>query len=153
MDPYIVAVGGDFFPGYRMLVPLAVPAAFIAALGVQALRGARLAPRIGAIGVALLGVYGALQLRDPQIARAHEEGWVWDGRAIALDLGRGFGAARPTIAVVSASVLPYWSNLPAIDMLGLNDAEMWRHASPEFGRAGSATSSATPDRCSPVDPI
>jgi len=131
---YVAAVGGDFFPGYRLLIPLIPAAACLIALGAEVLRATRHFRAGIAAGIVLLLGYGALQLRDPEITRAASERWIWDKRAIGVQLGQAFAAEQPRIAVIHAGWLPYWSNLPALDMLGLNDAEMWRHASPEFGK-------------------
>ncbi|HVP38318.1 MAG TPA: hypothetical protein VMS93_03955 [Candidatus Saccharimonadales bacterium] len=133
---YLAVVGGDTFPARRQLVPLIVPAAMLAAGALPAGRPGRRAR--AAIGLAaaggLLAALLMLQLRDPENRRARQERWEWDGRETGLLLQRLFGPAQPLIAVDAAGAIPYWSGLPALDMLGLNDAYLPRHRPAGFGR-------------------
>jgi len=131
---YVVAIGGDFFPAYRHLVPVVGLLALLAADAVQ-----RLARRWGsgwavAIGIVLLVPYGLLQLRHQENTRARDETWVWGARAVARVLGSSFGLARPLMAVTAAGSFPYWTGFPSLDMLGLNDAYIASHAPPDFGQ-------------------
>jgi hypothetical protein len=52
----------------------------------------------------------------------------------AATLKRAFGSRRPLLAVDAAGALPYWSDFPALDMLGLNDAFIAHHPPRDFGR-------------------
>jgi hypothetical protein len=132
---YVIAIGGDFFPGYRLLVPALPPLAILMALGVEASTHYPRARSVGTVALpVLLLAFGWLQLRDPENTRANREGWIWDSRAVGLMLKRAFGDARPLLAVANAGALPYWTDFPALDMLGLNDAETPRYPSPEFGK-------------------
>ena len=74
------------------------------------------------------------QFSHEQNKRALEEtSWVWDGQVIGLFLKQAFGEAQPLLAANVAGCLPYWSELPAIDMLGLNDYYLPRHPPQNFG--------------------
>jgi hypothetical protein len=134
---YIAIVGGDIFPAWRHFVPVLVVLSLALGEGVALLhkylhqRSVRTALVI-VLG-ALVAVYYNGQLRNPQNLAAAQERWEWDGQAIGLVLKRAFGQAQPLFAVDSAGCLPYFSGLPAIDMLGLNDRYIATHPPPDFG--------------------
>jgi hypothetical protein len=48
---------------------------------------------------------------------------------------KAFGKAQPLLAVDGAGSLPFFSELPALDILGLNDRYLALHPPPDFGRA------------------
>jgi arabinofuranosyltransferase len=132
---YVALVGGDIFPGWRQLSLALIPLAYLVAEGAE-----RVAERWGirsAWGLlAILGLgywHWTRQLDDPENKRAKAEVWEWDGYAVGDVLKRAFGARAPLLAVDAAGALPYWSGLPALDMLGLNDAYLPRHPPPGFG--------------------
>ena len=93
--------------------------------------GARAAARAGA-AVALFLVW-AVQLTDPQLDRAREERWQWDGEVVGRLLGTAFAAEQPLLAVDAAGSVPYFSRLPAVDMLGLSDGYLAHHRPADFG--------------------
>ena len=130
---YLVVVGGDVFPARRLFVPLVVVTGFMGAeaLG-RVLERRRLAGVAGAT-LFVLAVYAALQLADPAAARSRVERWEWDGEVIGRFLARAFGDRMPMIAVDPAGSVPYWSKLPAIDMLGLSDRWLAHHPPADFG--------------------
>lgn len=127
---YLVVIGGDIFPAYRHFVPIVVVMAFVLAEGMLLLlrRAAVLrSSRVGVmIGLLITVGFAAVQFSDPENRRALDERWEFDGKALGLALKKAFGEQQPTIAVSAAGCLPYWSELPAIDMLGLNDAHIAR---------------------------
>ena len=51
-------------------------------------------------------------------------------------LGSGFDSEQPLIAVTAAGCIPYFSGLPALDMLGLNDKHIARLPSSPGGAIG-----------------
>ncbi|HEV3468138.1 MAG TPA: hypothetical protein VG148_02380 [Pyrinomonadaceae bacterium] len=134
---YVAAIGGDIFPAWRHFVPLLLLLALVAAEG-----GAWLARRAGrrAFAVAMLaaalglGLFGYLQYRDEENSRAVSERWEWDAEVVGTLLKKAFGAEQPLLAVDPAGGLPFWSELPAIDMLGLNDLYLPRHPPPDLGQ-------------------
>ena len=77
-----------------------------------------------------------VQKSDSENLRAKTEVWEWDGFAIGTLLREAFGALSPLLAVDAAGALPYWSGLPSIDMLGLNDAYIAHHPPATFGHGG-----------------
>jgi hypothetical protein len=119
---YLAYVGGDHFPGYRLLHGALAPLALLAALGLRRLaavrHGAVLAPVL-----AIAGVGGSLlQSRTDALSIfARDETWEWHGKGAGEVLAAAFGEQRPRIAVDAAGALPYYSRLPALDMLGLCD--------------------------------
>jgi hypothetical protein len=129
---YVAAIGGDIFPGWRHLVPVVVLLAFMIAEGMASLRG-----RAVAVGAALCVIATALQLGVQAHAgenrRAIAERWEWDGQVVGTVLKRAFGEAKPVIAVEAGGCLPYFSGLPSIDMLGLNDPWLPFHPPENIG--------------------
>ena len=75
-----------------------------------------------------------MQFRDAENRRAKNELWEWEGLPIGTTLRQAFGSQSPLLAVDAAGALPYWSELPSLDMLGLNDHHIPRHPPPDFGR-------------------
>jgi arabinofuranosyltransferase len=133
---YLAVVGGDIFPGWRQLIFVLVPISLLIAELAERLTAEhhRLAPLLA---LALVGA-GALHLNiqrgDSENLRAMHELWEWDGFGIGTLLKQAFGARQPLHAVDAAGALPYWSELPTLDMLGLNDAYLAHHPPPGFGR-------------------
>lgn len=135
---YVGLVGGDIFPAFRQLVPGVLPLTFLAAEGAEAFLTWR--PRAWpALSVALALAVAAQvleQRRHPENHRAVTERWEWAGEPMGELLRVAFGARRPLLAVDAAGALPFWSKLPALDMLGLNDSWLARHPPPGFGHGG-----------------
>jgi hypothetical protein len=136
---YVMLVGGDGLPMYRFLVP-ALPLFFLLiALGTAggvARLGAGRAARIGA-AILILGLCAGTALRAYRgpsarsIARSRLEVSAWK------EVGAYFAANAPpgaSIAVLAAGAIPYFSQLEAIDMLGLNDRTIARREMPGLGR-------------------
>jgi len=135
---YVVAVGGDIFPAWRHFVPLIPLMALMLAEGTRWLQQ-HLSIRFGAaVILAVLAVlfapYCWLQFTNDRNRTAAEELWEWHGQVVGLMLKKGFGSAQPLIAVDSSGCVPYWSELPAVDMLGLNDYYLPRHPPESFGQ-------------------
>jgi arabinofuranosyltransferase len=51
---------------------------------------------------------------------------VWEWKATGLFLHAAFGNEQPLVAVIAAGAIPYWSQLPTLDLFGLNDAHIAR---------------------------
>ena len=131
---YVVVIGGDFFPGRRHLVPAIVVLAFLTgAAFTEWIRQGQSARRIAWIGTLCLAAYGAGQFVDPKNILARHELWVWDGEAIGGLLRQAFSAQRPLLAVDPAGCMPYFSRLPSVDMLGINDRYLAHHPPMGFG--------------------
>jgi arabinofuranosyltransferase len=135
---YLVFIGGDIFPAYRHFVPLMVIFAFALAEGAREI-AERLAARplylyaVVLVIVALFPTYAQRQNTDKHSVRAIRERWEWQGKEVALLLKRAFERQRPLLAVTAAGCLPYWSELPSLDMLGLNDYYLPRHPPADMG--------------------
>jgi arabinofuranosyltransferase len=52
-------------------------------------------------------------------------------------LSQAFASKAPLLAVDSAGCIPYFSGLPSLDMLGLNDAYLGHHPPEDFGESTS----------------
>jgi hypothetical protein len=133
---YVALVGGDIFPGWRQLLFVLVPLGLLVAEGAE--EAQKHWGRLAGWGMLLLLPLAywhfVRQMGDPENQRAKSERWEWDGYAVGDVLRRAFGARAPLLAVDAAGALPYWSGLPAVDMLGLNDAYLPRHPPPGFGQ-------------------
>jgi arabinofuranosyltransferase len=135
---YVVFMGGDIFPAYRHLIPLIVVFAFALAEGAQAI-AERLSTRpvvvatIALVTFAPFGPFAERQRMDRHSVRAVRERWEWQGKEVALLLKSAFHRQQPLMAVTAAGCLPYWSELPSLDMLGLNDYYLPRHPPPDMG--------------------
>jgi hypothetical protein len=123
---YIAAVGGDWLPEARFVVPLIPLLALLAQAGL-----AQLAER-GRWGLALAAALLALavfdQTRHTLATSAYDpSNLIWRENDTVLrrrEVGRWLRANTPPdtlVAVEAAGALPYYSERPAIDILGLND--------------------------------
>jgi len=141
---YVARIGGDFLDLYRFLTPL-LPALFcVLTYSASRLFSESQGPaRFAVLGVAawLFVAHGRNQLsmaeRASQVAESsraalHLEplGWTrlyalrWQG--IGRWLARA-GTAGDSTAVGAAGALPFYSELPNLDLFGLNDLEIARH--------------------------
>jgi hypothetical protein len=132
---YVLLVGGDIFPAHRMLVPAVVLGAFLAALGCETLasRARLLAPVVAVAAAVVLVRFHRTQANDATVGYARTERWEWDGQVVGHLLATAFGRAQPLLAVDAAGSLPYFSGLPSLDMLGLNDRYLAHHPPTDFG--------------------
>lgn len=128
---YVVAIGGDHFPAFRHMLPAQLCMAVLLALGLGAWSDAtgrwRWVPAgvVVAIGVlAIPYVFSQRTFSDINVAKRSR--WQWDGQALGITFGRAFADEAPLWAVTAAGCLPYFSRLPALDLLGLNDAHIAR---------------------------
>jgi arabinofuranosyltransferase len=134
---YLVIIGGDIFPAWRHFVPLLV--IFVMMVGItaewisQQKRAASFATAL-TICVVFLTVFVWLQFRDDENLRAISERWEWDGKAVGTMLKEAFGPQQPLMAIDPAGCLPYWSELPSLDMLGLNDYHLPRNPPANLGQ-------------------
>jgi arabinofuranosyltransferase len=134
---YLILIGGDIFPAWRHFVPLLVLLVLLAAVAAEwlALQARKKQFKVAmVVAVLLLGVFVVMQARDTENLRAISERWEWDGKAVGEMLKQAFLAQQPLMAVDPAGCLPYWSELPTVDMLGLNDYYLPRHPPPGIGQ-------------------
>lgn len=109
-------VGGDWMLGYRFIVPILPLIVLPIGLALSYLK------RPVAIGLAVIliaySIHLGLQLHEKAIKQVNSDrGDILMGQYIqSLKL-----PANTKIAVIDAGAIPYYANLPAIDMIGLND--------------------------------
>ncbi|MBL8756191.1 MAG: hypothetical protein JNK15_23050 [Planctomycetes bacterium] len=126
---YLVGIGGDHFPGRRMLHGAVVP---LALLATSALAWRRLAWALAAALLVGVGANVWLARTDPQSLELRGEVWEWRGRAVGEALRTTFAASRPLLAVDAAGAVPFYSGLPCLDQLGLCDRTIARTPFPEW---------------------
>ncbi len=136
-NSYLIVIGGDIFPGHRHFVVNVVLLAFALKYGFQGLNLAGWRPlvRYSLTGVVLFLFipFGRAQLELEVNRLAIGERWEWGGRKVGLWLKQAFHAEQPLMAVTAAGCLPFWSEFPCLDMLGLNDHYLPRHPPEDFG--------------------
>jgi len=133
---YVVVIGGDIFPARRHLVPIVVGAVLLLANGIASLMHRSTLWRLGtwaAVAGALV-LLATQQPGDVENQRARVERWEWEGQVIGTLFRHAFGAQQALLAVDAAGCVPYFSGLPSIDMLGLNDRYLAHHPPATFGR-------------------
>lgn len=119
---YVAAIGGDYFPRQRVLLPVLLPLVALAAAGIAALAAGGRPARMLAwlLPVAALGFSAHDAARPPTWVTPLTR-WEWDGVAIGRWLRRAFPVEQPRIALDAAGAEPWASRLPSLDMLGLCD--------------------------------
>jgi arabinofuranosyltransferase len=132
---YLVIIGGDIFPAWRHLVVVVVLAALLSAEGLEWViaRFHRRRWAVVAAVVTSLGLLAFLQATDAENIRTRAERWEWDGQVVGRLLRAAFGPRQPLLATDLAGCIPYFSGLPTIDMLGLNDRWIASHPPADFG--------------------
>lgn len=148
---YLVFIGGDIFAAYRLYAPcililsiaLGGAMAWISETGGQRrarypqARNRLLIAPARSVGLLLMMAIPILQFYwqqgDERIERARTQRTEWEGKSVGLLLRSAFADRQPTIAVDAAGAVPYWSQLPAIDMLGLCDYHIPRRRPAKLG--------------------
>jgi hypothetical protein len=126
---FIAYVGGDGLPMYRFVVPWLGLLVILAALGAESWANRFPQRRVAVAALwALLACGGLSSIRPNFTGRDHDfvqqdvrEVGAWTA------IGRWFKEHAPegsSIAVLPAGAIPYYSELVALDMLGLNDVEI-----------------------------
>ncbi len=132
---YVIGIGGDNMPQRRHLVALVVVGAFAGAELMRAAARRRLLAALGALAaVTVVGHTARVQLADEaRLYGAAPGGWAWAGVSTGDLFRRAFAREQPLVAVDAAGAFPYYSRLPALDMLGLTDRYLATHPPPTFG--------------------
>lgn len=119
---YLVAVGGDHFPGRRLLHGAIAPLALLATVPLRTRPTTRAAMLVAAFATALLAGWQAFAVRgDAQTLELRAEVWEWRGQRLGEALRRAFADQQPLLAVDAAGAVPFYSQLPSLDLLGLCD--------------------------------
>jgi arabinofuranosyltransferase len=129
---YMVRIGGDIFPAWRLLGYVVVVAGSLVAFILRDDLRSPTAPAALRWVTALVALTAVGSHYDP-FNWAERETWQWDGQAVGTMLGRLFKQARPLIAVDAAGAIPYYSKFPALDMLGLTDRYLAHHRPRNIG--------------------
>ncbi|MCO5251605.1 MAG: hypothetical protein M9949_09320 [Candidatus Kapabacteria bacterium] len=138
--PYLIFIGGDIFPAYRHMGVVVV--AFIWLIldsnhqimsflsRIERFSGKAIKPVLISCFVLL---FIGLQFVNTPSRRAKHERWEWIGKELGLTLNNSFSETQPLVAVTAAGCIPYWSELPALDMLGLNDKHIAKNRPVDVG--------------------
>jgi hypothetical protein len=131
---YLAAIGGDHFPGRRLLHGAIAPLALLAARPARWLAFPVVA-MAATCAVLLAAMWNVVAARsDPQTAELRSETWEWRGKVLGEALARAFGDQRPLLAVDAAGAVPFYSRLPALDLLGLCDRTIAKTPMPDWVR-------------------
>ncbi len=111
----VIALGGDWMPGFRLFAPVLPLYAWLAARGGWLVFRRR--RRVAIALVTLAAVVPALDL-IAELPRAHQAGALREsnGRTLASELHMG-----ETVAIVDAGFVPYVAGVATIDLAGLTD--------------------------------
>lgn len=156
MSLHVIRVGGDFMALHRFLVPLMPVVAVLAALGLRVVVERLAAAGHGrgriAVGAALAAVlFGVQVARVDRAALAvgseggvDSIGWLAMFADQTAAIGRYLAENAPpdaSIATTAAGIIPFYSRLHTLDVLGLND-EWIAHNVPARGNRPGHTKSA-----------
>lgn len=132
---YVTLVGGDIFPAFRHYYVVLIFFTFAIILGLNAINLNKINFSnnkfiSGVIAALIFNAFIQTQFKDNQ--NAVNERWEFRGMQLGERLKKTF-PDKTLIAVTAAGCIPYSSELPAIDMLGLNDYYIPRHPPADFG--------------------
>ena len=137
---YVIRVGGDFME-FRFLVPV-LPLLFVLTSWLVLQQVASRQIRAGLLILILGGsVFHALTYTRSPLSRymesvqelaSHVPGW----KELGLFLEQSFPDRDVTIAVTPAGIIPFYSRLPSVDMLGLSDRWVAENGLRTMGRSG-----------------
>ncbi len=135
---YITGIGGDIFPGFRFSLPLIPLLSIVVALCMTMLRNKiQVVTSSNNYLIALTMLILAIFIIQSHLSinyRTKYETWEWNCMAIGNTLRTGFSKINlPLIATTTAGALPFYSKMPALDMLGLNDYYLAHHRPSDFG--------------------
>lgn len=135
---YLTLVGGDIFPAFRHYYVVLIFFVFAIILGLQAVTAINFYCKKVLVGIVfLLALNAWVQTKIPDNRNAKEERWEFRGMHLGDKLKKIF-PPNTLIAVTASGCIPYASELPSIDMLGLNDYYTPRHPPANFGTGSLA---------------
>ncbi|WP_029293272.1 hypothetical protein [Chryseobacterium hispalense] len=129
---YVITVGGDIFPAFRHYYVVLIIFVFAIIFGLNEMQFSFKTKnsKTGFIVILLLNPFFQLLIPDNQ--NAIYERWEFRGMKLGETLKSTF-PENTLIAVTAAGCIPYSSELPTVDMLGLNDYYTPRHPPKNFG--------------------
>lgn len=135
---YITLVGGDIFPAFRHYYVILIFFVFAIILGLHTVQPSHVySKKILSICIVIFVASIWLQTIFPDNRNVKEEKWEFRGMHLGEKLKNIF-PSNTLIAVTASGCIPYSSELPAIDMLGLNDYYTPRHPPANFGTGALA---------------
>ncbi|MEC3876258.1 glycosyltransferase family protein [Chryseobacterium salviniae] len=129
---YVVTVGGDIFPAFRHYYVVLILLIFAIILGLNEMQFSFKTKSIQTGYIVILLINPFIQLLIPDNQNAIDERWEFRGMKLGETLKNTF-PENTLIAVTAAGCIPYSSELPTVDMLGLNDYYTPRHPPKNFG--------------------
>jgi arabinofuranosyltransferase len=128
---YIIMVGGDCMPAFRFVAPIMPLLALAAALGADSVSRRR------GILILLAVIVGgnnlAQMIYSPKIAgQIQADKVAFRGKAVGEWL-KGHVPPGTLLATNTAGSVAYYSDLPIVDMLGLNDLHIAHQEAPNIG--------------------
>jgi hypothetical protein len=128
---YVILVGGDCMPAFRFLTPIIPPLALIAGVGVCAISRRR--AWLVALTI-IIGSHGVYQMINHSRITPHIQidRVAYNGREVGHWLKANF-PPETLLATNAAGSLAYYSKLPIVDMMGLNDAHIAHREIPNIG--------------------
>ena len=128
---YVLISGGDNLVGGRVLIP-ALPLVLAALSAVMAATLGQF--RYGIILVVLLGAASIIGYAQSDFVQSHIARWQrnYPVRQAAGEYLRDNFPADTLVALNPAGIIPYYSQLPTIDMLGLNDEYIGQFGQRDF---------------------
>lgn len=134
---YVVLIGGDIFPAFRHYYAVLIVLVFAVIFSLNDLQAGLKTKSLRTGFIILLIINPFIQLLIPANEYAIGERWEFRGLKLGNTLKNTFPETT-LIAVTAAGCIPYASELPAIDMLGLNDYYTPRHPPENFGTGSLA---------------
>ncbi len=147
----VIRVGGDFMGLHRFLVPLMPLVAVIGALGIRRLvdasRGRARVAACACVIVAFALVAWRADRLDRWSMRPESErgvdriGWLKMFAGQCTAIGKWLEVNAPpgsSLATTAAGIIPFYSRLYALDLLGLNDRYIAHEVKPQGNRPGHA---------------
>lgn len=135
---YVTLVGGDIFPAFRHYYVVLILLVFAIIFGLRYCKKINLtSKKVSWVFVILLVINGGIQTLIFDNERAKDERWEFRGMKLGETLKKTF-PDQTLIAVTAAGCIPYSSELPVVDMLGLNDYYIPRHPPKNFGKGSLA---------------
>ncbi len=138
--PYLIFIGGDVFPAYRHFVVIFVLFFFVLIRYseqvhdlIKSIAEFFRIKNLNIMFVLIITSFALLQFGNHESRRAKHERWEWIGKELGETLNTVLYDAQPLVAVTAAGCIPYWSKLPTLDMLGLNDKHIAKNHPENIG--------------------